>query len=336
MTDEAKMIAQAIRRFIREELIPLEMTELDPDAYELPEEHSERLRPIAESTGIPGATGLDTKTRCFIAEETSQHRAGLYAPCYGMFRQGGGEGGGGGSFFGLTEPSGGSDPARAIRTRAVRDGDEWVINGSKIFNSGADAASWGTLFVRTGDTPSRESISAFRIETSNPGFEVRRLVHVLRSHYTTELSFTDMRVPNSAMVGVEGEGFATANSRLSGNRVTYAATCLGPAIAAHRMATEYSRQRVTFGEPLSNRQAIQWMLVENEVDIRTCRWLCLTAAHKVDNGLPFRFEAAMAKVCTTEAAGRVVDRSMQIHGCLPFLSFPPTTIPVGRLDLFLT
>jgi acyl-CoA dehydrogenase len=229
---------------------------------------------------------------------------------------GGGEGGGGRSFFGLTEPSGGSDPARAIRTRAVRDGDEWVINGSKIFNSGADTAKWGTLYVRTGDTPSRESISAFRVPTNTPGFEVRRLVHVLRSHYTTELSFTDMRVPNSAMVGIEGEGFANANQRLSGNRVTYAASCLGPAIAAHRMATDYSRQRVTFGEPLSNRQAIQWMLVENEVEIRTSRWLCLTAADKVDNGQPFRFEAAMAKVCTTEAAGRVVDRSMQIHGGL--------------------
>jgi alkylation response protein AidB-like acyl-CoA dehydrogenase len=82
------------------------------------------------------------------------------------------------------------------------------------------------------------------------------------------------------------------------------------------MATEYSRQRVTFGEPLSNRQAIQWMLVENEVEIRTSRWLCLTAADKVDNGQPFRFEAAMAKVITTESAGRTVDRSMQVHGGL--------------------
>jgi acyl-CoA dehydrogenase len=317
MTDEQKLICETIRRFVREEIIPIEDSELDADAYELPEEIEDRLRPIAESTGIPGATGLDVKTRVFMAEEMSQHRAGLYAPCYGLFRgaAGSGEGGGGGGgFIGLTEPSGGSDPARAIRTRAVRDGDEWVINGSKVFNSGADTASFGTVYVRTGDTPGRESISAFRVPTDTPGFEVRRLIHVLRSHYTTELSFTDMRVPHSAMIGQEGEGFGNANARLSGNRITYAASCTGVAIAAHRMATEYSRNRVTFGEPLSNRQAIQWMLVDNEIDIRTARWLCLSAADKVDNQQPFRFEAAMCKLIATEAAGRVVDRSMQIHG----------------------
>jgi acyl-CoA dehydrogenase len=315
MTEEAKMICAAIRRFVKEEIIPLEETELDADAYELPEEHEERLRPIAESTGIPGARGLDVKTRVFMAEEMAQHRAGLYSPCYGLFRQGGeGEAGNAGGFIGLTEPSGGSDPARAIRTRAVRDGDEWVINGSKVFNSGADTASYGTVYARTGDTPSRESISAFRVPTDTAGFEVRRLIHVLRSHYTTELSFTDMRLPASALIGNENEGFANANARLTGNRITYAAGCTGVAIAAHRMATEYSRQRVTFGEPLSNRQAIQWMLVDNEIDIRSARWFCLSAAEKADSGEPFRFEAAMAKLIATEGAGRVVDRSMQIHG----------------------
>lgn len=319
MTDEQKLICATIRRFIQEEIIPLEETELDADAYELPEEHEERLRPIAESTGIPGATDLDTKTRVFMAMEMSQHRAGLYAPCYGLFRgaTGGGEGNDGPAgrgFIGITEPSGGSDPARAIRTRGVRDGDDWIINGSKVFNSNADTADFGTVYVRTGDTPGRESISAFRIPTDTPGFEVRRLIHVLRSHYTTELSFTDMRVPNDWMIGKEGEGFSHVNQRLSSGRITYAATCLGPAIAAHRMATEYSRNRVTFGEPLSSRQAIQWMLVDNEVDLRTARWLCLSAAEKFDNGEPFRFEAAMAKLVATEAAGRVVDRSLQIHG----------------------
>jgi acyl-CoA dehydrogenase len=317
MTEEQKMICATIRRFVRDEIIPLEESELDADAYELPEEHEERLRAIAESTGIPGANGLDMKTKVFIAEETSQHRAGLYHPCYGLFRlgdEGAVEGAEGGGFIGLTEPSGGSDPARAIRTRGVRDGDEWVINGSKVFNSGADTAAWGTVYVRTGDTPGRDSISAFRVPTDTPGFEVRRLIHVLRSHYTTELSFTDMRVPASAMIGREGEGFANANARLSGNRITYAAHGIGLAVAAHRMATEYARNRVTFGEPLSNRQAIQWMLVDNEIDIRTSRWLCLTAAEKFDSEESFRFEAAMAKVYATEAAGRVVDRSMQIHG----------------------
>ena len=314
MTEEQKMICATIRRFVREEIVPLEETELDADAYELPEEHEERLRKIAQDTGIPGATGLDVKTRVFMAEEMAQHRAGLYHPCYGLFGGGGGEGGGGGGFIGLTEPTGGSDPARAVRTRAVRDGDDWVINGSKVFISGADTAEQGTLYVRTGDTDTRESLSAFRVRTNTPGFEVRRFIHTLRSHYATELSFTDMRVPHADMVGAEGEGFGVANARLTGNRITYAAGCIGVAVAAHRMAAEYSRHRVTFGETLSARQAIQWMLVDNEIDIRTSRWLCLAAAEKADNGQPLRFEAAMAKLIATEASGRVVDRSLQIHG----------------------
>ena len=301
MTDEQKLICQTIRRFVREEIVPLEETELDADAYELPEEHEERLRAIARETGIPGATGLDVKTRVFMAEEMAQHRAGLYHPCYGLFGGGEAEGGGAGGFIGLTEPTGGSDPARAVRTRAVRDGDEWVVNGSKVFISGADTAKQGTLYVRTGDTDSRESLSAFRVTTDMPGFEVRRFIHTLRSHYATELSFTDMRVPHGNMVGAEGEGFGVANSRLTGGRITYAAGCIGVAVAAHRMASEYSRHRMTFGESLASRQAIQWMLVDNEIDIRTSRWLCLSAAEKADQGKPFRFEAAMAKLIATEA-----------------------------------
>jgi acyl-CoA dehydrogenase len=143
---------------------------------------------------------------------------------------------------------------------------------------------------------------------------VRRLVHVLRSHYTTELSFDNMRIPHANILGEEGGGFAIANENLSRNRIPYAASCNGVAIAAQRMAVEHSRHRVTFGEPLASRQAIQWMLVDNEIDTRTSRWLCLAAAEKADSEQPFRFEAAMAKVYGTEAAGRVVDRSIQIHG----------------------
>ncbi len=314
MTDEQKLICATIRRFVREEIVPLEEAELDADAYELPEEHEERLRKIAQETGIPGARGLDVKTRVLMAEEMAQHRAGLYHPCYGLFGGGEAEGAGAGGFIGLTEPSGGSDPARAVRTRAVRDGDDWVINGSKVFISGADTAKQGTLYVRTGDTDSRESLSAFRVTTDMPGFEVRRFIHTLRSHYATELSFTDMRVPNENMVGEQGEGFGVANSRLSGGRITYAASCIGVAVAAHRMAAEYSRHRMTFGETLAARQGIQWMLVDNEIDIRTSRWICLAAAEKADQGKPFRFEAAMAKLLATEASSRVVDRSLQIHG----------------------
>ena len=339
LSDEQRILVSNVRRFIREEIIPLE-AELDPDAYELPREERDRLRAMVKQMGlyqmdVPeefGGPGVDLTTHVLLAEEMSQHRAGLYAPAYGVFGHGPppqlyaandrqkenylypalrGEKR---SFLGLTEPSGGSDPARAIQTRGVRDGDDWVINGSKMFNSGADTADFGLVFVRTDPTRGRQGITCFLVDTDTPGFMVRRLVHVLRSHYTTELSFDNMRVPHENILGQEGGGFAIANEYLSRNRIPYTAACTGVAVAAHRMAVEYSRHRVTFGEPLASRQAIQWMLVDNEIDIRTTRWLCLAAADRAERQEPYRFEAAMAKVYGTEAAGRVVDRSMQIHG----------------------
>jgi alkylation response protein AidB-like acyl-CoA dehydrogenase len=339
-TDEQRIIVQTVRRYIQEEIVPLE-AELDPDAYELPREEYDRLSAKVRDMGfygvdIPeeyGGPGIDLVTRSLMAEETSQHRAGLYAPAYGTFGGAGlaqlyeandaqkerylypmlrGERHG---FFALTEPSGGSDPARAIQTRAVRDGDDWLINGSKIFISEADRADFGLVFARTDPAKGRDGITCFIVDTDTPGFMVRRIVHTLRSsHYATELEFKDMRVPHENILGEEGGGFRIANENLTRNRIPYAAGSIGVGVAAQRMSIDYAKQRETFGEPLSHRQAIQWMIVDNEVDIRTSRWLYLAAAHKAQRGEPFRFEAAMAKLVCTEGAGRVVDRAIQVHG----------------------
>jgi acyl-CoA dehydrogenase len=338
--EEQRMIVETVRRFVREEIVPLE-ADLDADAYELDPHDHERLVGMVRQMGlwqmgVPveyGGAGLSLATRCLALEEMAQHRAGLYTPCYGVF---GGDPPGqlyAGTpeqqekyllpvirgekhvFFGLTEPSGGSDPARAIQTKAVRDGDDWVINGSKIFNSGADIADFGLVFARTDPSRGRQGITCFLVDTDTPGFQVRRIVHTLRStHAATELSFDDMRVPHANILGEEGGGFAIANDRLVRNRVPYAATCIGVARAAQRMAIEHSKHRVTFGEPLASRQAIQWMLVDNQIDIDTSHLLMMRAAEKADRDEPFRFEAAMSKVVGTEAAGRVVDRAIQIHG----------------------
>jgi alkylation response protein AidB-like acyl-CoA dehydrogenase len=265
--------------------------------------------------------------------EMSQHRAGLYAPCYGTFGGAGlaqlyeanedqkerylyptlrGEKRG---FFALTEPSGGSDPARAIRTTAVQDGDDWILNGEKTFISGADRADYGITFARTDPSLGRGGITCFIIDTDMPGFKVRRVIHTLRSsHYATELEFVNLRVPSINILGELNQGFAIANDRLSRNRIPYAAGCLGVAIRAQEMAVDYAGTRETFGEPLANRQAIQWMLVDNELEIRQARWLTLEAAAAADRGVPFRTEAAMAKLVASEVGSRVVDRAMQIHG----------------------
>jgi alkylation response protein AidB-like acyl-CoA dehydrogenase len=321
--------------------VPLE-AKLDPDADELPEEDFDRLVAMVKDMGL---YGLDTPpewggpdinlvTRCLIAIECGQHRAGLYAPCYYVF---------GGArqaqlfeateaqkdkyllpmlrgerkvFFGLSEPSGGSDPARAIQTRAVRDGDDWVLNGTKLWISGADRADYGLLFARTGG-PGRGGVTAFIVETEWEGFNVRRAVHTLRSaKYATEIELKDLRVPHENILGAEGGGFAIANDRLMRQRIPYAAECIGIAIKANEMAVEYSKVRETFGAPLSERQGIQWMLVENEIDIRAMKWLTFDAACKADRGDSFRMESAIAKLQCSELGGKVVDRSMQIHGGL--------------------
>lgn len=341
LTDEQKMIVQTIRRFIQEEIVPLER-ELDPDAYELPPEHYQRLVSQVKQMGfwgldVPkdyGGPGLDLVTRSLIAEETSQHRAGLYAPAYGVFGPGGGLvqlyagteaqkqkylypvlRGEKRGFFALTEPSGGSDPARAIQTRAVRDGDEWVINGSKMFISGADVADFGLVFARTDPQAGRAGITCFIVDTDRPGFTVTRIIHTLRSaEYACELAFNNLRVPQENVLGEVGGGFALANEILSRTRIPYASASVGVAVAAQRMSIDWAKVRETFGQKLAARQAIQWMIVDNETDIRTARWLYLYAAHKADRNETFRFEAAMAKVYCTEAAGRVVDRAIQIHG----------------------
>ena len=339
-TEEQKAIVAQVRRFVREEIVPLE-EKLDPDASELPEDERARLVAKVKAMGlygldIPaefGGPGIDMTTRVLLAIEMGQHRAGLYMPCYGVFGAAGlaqlyeaseeqkekylrpmlrGEKR---AFFGLTEPSGGSDPARAIRTRAVKTNEGWTINGSKVFISGADKADFGLVFARTDPEKGRGGVTCFIVETSWPGFHVRRVVHTLRSsHYATELAFDDLKVPDSAILGELNKGFAIANERLSRQRIPYAAQCLAPAYKAHELAIDYAKQRETFGAKLSSRQAIQWMLVDNELDLRQATLMTLAAASRADRKEPFRMEAGLAKLVASEAAGRVVDRSMQIFG----------------------
>ena len=342
LTDEQTLIIAMVRRFVREEILPMEIN-IDPDADSLEPEDQARLIGITKSMGlygldIPpeyGGPDIDLITRTLIAVEMAQHRAGLYAPCYGAFGGAGlaqlfeatdaqkeaylyptlrGEKRG---FFGLSEPSGGSDPARAIETKAVRVGDDWIINGAKLWISGADRADFGLVFARTSQDKGRNGVTCFIVDTDTPGFHVRRIVHTLRSaHYATELQFEDMVVPHSNILGKVNKGFAIANDRLTRQRIPYAAGCIGVAIKAQEMALDYVPQRKTFGAPLASRQAIQWMLVDNDIDIKQSLWITLEAASKASQGLPYRKEAAMAKLVATEAGGRVVDRCMQMFGGL--------------------
>src|SRR5215831_3716492 len=203
-SSEQQMLIDQVRRFVREEIIPLE-AKLDPDASELPDDDYKRLTEKTKAMGlfgidIPkefGGPDIDIVTRVLLAIEMAQHRAGLDVPCYGTF---GGAGlaqifeanedqkerylyptlrGEKKPFFGLTEPSGGSDPARAIQTRAERKDNGWVLNGAKIFISGADRAQYGIVFARTDPSKGRAGITCFIVDAGTPGFHVRRVVHSL-------------------------------------------------------------------------------------------------------------------------------------------------------------
>ena len=158
-------------------------------------------------------------------------------------------------------------------------------------------------------------VTAFIVDTDTPGFHVRRVVHTLRAtHYATELQFDEMRVPEENILGEVNGGFAIANDRLSRQRIPYAAGCIGPAIQAQEMAIDWAKSRETFGSPLAEKQAIQWMIVDNEIDIEARSLLRSGSCQKADGGDRFRTEAAMAKLVATEASGRVVDGCIQIHG----------------------
>ena len=339
LPDELIALREQVRRFVRDEIVPLEQR-LDPDAPEIPDEDFQRLSAKTKAAGlwclgVPekyGGGGLDTFSMSVILEEMAQHRMGLYNPGCGVFGRApapfifGGSPAqieryalpairdGSHTFFAITEPSGGSDPAGAIQTTAVKQGDHWVLNGSKIFISRADIGAWGVVFARTDRSRGRAGISAFIVERGTPGFTARPIRTIRTAAVPCEVSLEDCRVPLDHLVGEEGSGLSLALGGLVRQRFPYAACNLGVAVAAHRMAVAHARQRSTFGVRLSDRQAIQWMLVDAEVEIRAARWLIWEGAWKADRGEDARVEASIAKLHSSEVLGRVIDATVQIHG----------------------
>jgi len=339
LPDELRVLRDQVRRFIREEIVPLEQR-LDPDAPGIPDEEFERLAAKTKAAGLwalgapeqYGGGGLDTLSMSVVLEEMSQHRMGLYNPGCGVFGRypppaiwAGSKGQiekyavptvreGWRTFFAITEPSGGSDPAGAIQTRAERRGDGWVLNGRKVFISNAHNARWGIVFARTSKEKGRAGISCFVIEPGTPGFTARTIRTIRTAAIPNDVVFEDCALPADALVGAEGQGLDLAFDLLVKNRFPYSACNLGVAVAAHRMAIEHAKHRSTFGVPLAQRQAIQWMLADAEVEIRAARWLIWDGAWKADRGEDARVEASIAKLYSSEVLGRVIDAAVQIHG----------------------
>jgi acyl-CoA dehydrogenase len=216
------------------------------------------------------------------------------------------------SCFAITEPGAGSD-ARNIRTSAVRDGDEWVINGEKTFITGGDIADFTMVFAVTDKEKGADGgVTCFLVDREAGWTSAS--IPTMGQWGPASLSFEDVRVPHSAILGEEGRGFALAMKWIGKGRFMLPARALGACERLVEMAMEQARNRVTFGEPIANRQAIQWMIADSAVEIEALRWLVLTAAWQVDNGIDSRQAQSIAKLYGGVQANQIVDRVLQIHG----------------------
>jgi alkylation response protein AidB-like acyl-CoA dehydrogenase len=222
--------------------------------------------------------------------------------------------------FGLTEPSAGSDAA-AIRTRAVRDGDEWVINGGKIFITNGGYADVITVMAVTDPAlGARGGVTAFIVETDWEGFEVAREEDKMgiRGTSTAELVFDDLRVPHENVLGKVGEGFVTFMKSLDMGRLTLGAACLGGAQAALDWSIHWAKTRQQFGTELAQKQSVQWMIADIGTELEALRSLVYRVAWMVDTGQSFTQLAAMCKLYGSEVASRAIDMALQIHGGLGY------------------
>jgi alkylation response protein AidB-like acyl-CoA dehydrogenase len=222
--------------------------------------------------------------------------------------------------FGLTESNAGSDAAN-INTRAVRDGDEWVINGGKIYITNGGYADIITIMAVTDPSRgARGGITAFIVETDRPGFEVAREEDKMgiRGTSTAELVFDDLRVPHENVLGKVGEGFVTFMKSLDMGRLTLGAACLGGAQAALDWSIDWAKTREQFGTQLAQKQSVQWMIADMATEVEALRSLVYRVAWMVDEGQPFTRLAAMCKLYGSEVASRAIDVALQIHGGLGY------------------
>jgi alkylation response protein AidB-like acyl-CoA dehydrogenase len=230
--------------------------------------------------------------------------------------------------FGLTEPGTGSD-AGNLTTRAVRDGEDYVLNGTKMFITNGTWADVVLLFARSTDAPGHKGVTAFLVPADSPGL-TRRTLHGklgLRGQATAELVFEDVRVPASAVLGPEGKGFSVAMSALAKGRMSVAAGCVGIAQAALDAAVRYAGEREQFGKPIARHQLVQELISDIAVDVDAARLLTWRVADLIDRGQPFATEASKAKLFASEAAVRAANNALQVFGGYGYID----EYPAGKL-----
>ena len=272
-----------------------------------------RFGPFALNAQAPDEGNMHTLLHWATPEQAEQYLKPL---CQGRAR----------SCFAMTEPEvAGSDPT-LIQTRAVRDGDDWVINGRKWFISGARGAQFAILIARTEDNPelTQAANSAFIVDIPSEGWEVVRDVETMSgSHNHCEISITDLRVPNAAMLGGPGQGHMLGQARLGPARLAHCMRWVGQAEVALEMMIDRATKRYAHGSYLSEKQGIQWMIADSSMELYQSKLMVLHAAYKIDRGEDFKSEVSMAKHFVANSLNRIIDRAIQVHGALGYSSDTP-------------
>ncbi len=222
--------------------------------------------------------------------------------------------------FCLTEPNAGSDAA-SIQTRAIRDGNRWIISGSKIYITNGPIADVMTVLAVTDPTlGARGGVTAFVVERGMPGLSVGTIEHKLgiRGSATSEIIFDEVAVPSANVIGQVGAGFVTFMQTLDTGRLGLGAACLGGSATALGMMCRYAAGRTQFGRPLSDKQTIQWLIADTATEVEALRALVYRTAWLVDTQQPYTREAGMCKLFGSEVAGRAINRAIQVHGALGY------------------
>ena len=335
LSEEQKLLQKSVREFAEAEVKPL-AKELDETGH-FPRETFRKAAALGlTGVSIPeeyGGAGMDHISYAIVIEEISRACAStgvilsVQNSLYGdpIFRFGTEEqkkkflipfaSGEKIGCYALTEPQAGSNAA-ALRTKAIRQGDKYVLNGTKAWITNGGAADAAIVYVNTHPEKGEKGITALVIEKGMPGFAVGKDEKKLGIHATacTELIFTDCEVPAANRIGEEGEGYKVALSTLDGGRIGIASQAIGIAQGAFEAALSYAQQREAFGHPIADFQAIQFMLADMATEIDAARLLTRKAAWKQETGGRFTMEASIAKLFASEMATRVTHKAIQIHG----------------------
>jgi len=346
LPDEIEQLRLTIRAFVDEQVLPREM-DIERDNL-VPKE----IIDGAAELGLFGATipeayggsGLSALGRVIVHQELG--RTGLGSICsivgvhtgigtVGLVRMGSEAlkqrylpdlaAGRKLAAYAITEPDTGSDVA-GVKTRAERRGDRWVLNGRKHFITSGDIASVITVVARTGAAgATKDHLSAFVVEPEFPGFRVTRVQDAmgLRGSHIAELTFEDCEVPAANLLGEEGKGLAGTLGALAEGRIGVAARCVGAMDRLVDLSVRYAKERIQFGKPIAEFQAIQHMLADMAVDLDAARLMVYDGAGRLDAGLDVRGQSSRVKLFASEALGRVADRAVQVHGGYGYVSeFP--------------